>query len=265
MGLPRASDLLGRLPSVSFSASDLVIATGEPSDRRQFLDWELAQLYPSYLKNLSVYKRALEHRNALLRQAQDSPVSDEVFESWEEQLAASGSALRSARSEWVEELAFDAAAAHANLGEGEDLGLVYETKDEGLDAETSVRLMSSARGADIARGSTSTGPHRDELVVTVGGQEARHFGSQGQQRTAVIAMKLAVLACAERLFTSPPVLLLDDVFSDLDQSRRNRLMELTLGRGGQVFLTCTEAEQAGADLIERAKVFRVESGQVLES
>ena len=265
MGLPRASDLLGRLPSVSFSATDLVIVTGEPGDRRQFLDWELAQLFPSYLKHLSVYKRALEQRNALLRQAQEGPVPEDVFVSWEEQLAASGSGLRIARADWVKELSVDAAAAHGALGEGEELGLAYEARDDGSDRESLAELLASGRGADIARGSTGTGPHRDELVVTVGGQEARHYGSQGQQRTAVIAMKLAVLACAERQFTSPPVLLLDDVFSDLDQSRRNRLMELTLGRGGQVFLTCTEAEQAGADLIERAKVFVVESGQVRES
>jgi len=264
MALPRAADLIGRLPTVSFSASDLCIVAGDPSDRRQFLDWELAQLFPAYLKNLTIYKRAVEHRNALLRQAREGYLDHDLFESWETHIASSGWALRSARMEWIEVLDADARLAHSELGCGEELRLTYEVRDEGLDVTSISRLLSEGRGSDIARGSTGTGPHRDELLVQVNGQEARYFGSQGQQRTAVIAMKLATLASNERLFGCPPVLLLDDVFSDLDQSRRLRLMELTLGRGGQVFLTCTETEQAGADLVARSKVFRVESGKVVE-
>lgn len=254
MGLPRPSDLLGRLPSVSFSATDLEIVSGEPQDRRQFLDWEIAQLSPAYLRHLTVYKRALEQRNALLRQAQDTPVSASVFEPWESQLSDHGGALRETRTAWIDELSRDAAEAHARLGGGEELCLQYDIRDEG-----DVR---SSRAIDIQRGSTSVGPHRDDLVIRVAGQEARYFASQGQQRTAVIALKLAVLAAAERHFKQSPVLLLDDVFSDLDRSRRSQLMELTLGRGGQVFLTCTEADQVGFELIESSTIFQVESGRV---
>ena len=261
VGLTRASDLLGRLPSVSFSAADLAIVTGEPADRRQFLDWELAQLYPSYLQALAVYKRALEQRNALLRQAQERNVPEELFESWEERMGPSGAVLRTARAEWIRSLDRWAGEAHATMGGGERLSLAYMPKEETWGAPGLTAALAATRSADVPRGSTSVGPHRDDVAVTVGGTEARLFGSQGQQRTAVIAVKLAVLSCAEETFGMTPVLLLDDVFSDLDQTRRSRLIGLTLDRGGQVFLTCTEVSQAGG-LTDRASVFRVESGEV---
>ena len=112
------------------------------------------------------------------------------------------------------------------------------------------------------RGSTTVGPHRDELEIMVGGKPAKQFGSQGQQRTAVISIKLAVLDVAKSTLGFPPVLLLDDIFSDLDQGRRKRLVDAALQEGGQVFLTCTEVEQAGGELVGRSKLFRVDSGQV---
>ncbi|MBS1713611.1 MAG: DNA replication/repair protein RecF [Armatimonadetes bacterium] len=259
--LPRASDLLGRLPSVSFSAADLAVVTGEPADRRQFLDWELAQLYPAYLQALAVYKRALEQRNVLLRQAQERAVPDELFEAWEERMGPSGATLRAFRTEWVESLGRWAKEAHAVMGGGEDLVLEYVPKEDASDADAMLDALAASRRADVQRGSTTVGPHRDDVAVTVGGTEARLFGSQGQQRTAVIAVKLAVLTCAEETFGQTPVLLLDDVFSDLDETRRARLIGLTLDRGGQVFLTCTEVAQAGV-LADRATAFRVESGEV---
>lgn len=264
LGLPRASDVIGRLPTVSFSASDLSIVTGDPSDRRQFLDWELAQLYPSYLRHLSVYKRALEQRNALLKQAQQGYVPGEVFEPWEDQLAKQGAAIRIARRDWIEEIQPLTAEAHSAMGGGEQITLAYEAKDSGVDAAELAAELLRTRPIDVHRGSTSSGPHRDELIIMVNETEARSYGSQGQQRTAVIALKLAVLESVEAHLGSSPVLLLDDVFSDLDASRRTNLVERTVHRGGQVFVTCTEAEQAGTELSRLARVFRVESGQVVE-
>lgn len=265
MSLGRASDLIGRMPVVSFSAADLSIVTGEPSDRRLFLDSELAQLFPAYLKNLTVYKRALEHRNALLRQAQEQFVPEDVFEPWDEQLSQSGFALRRARADWVTRLRTHATNAHGELGAGEPLDVTYSIRDEGVDAESLREALSQNRRMEIARGSTCFGPHRDDLAITIMGTEARYFGSQGQQRTAVIAIKLGVLQEAQDVLGMPPILLLDDVFSDLDVSRRARLMELTLSCGGQVFLTCTEAAQAGEGLVESSQCFWVESGQVRHS
>ena len=259
--LPRPSDLLGRVPSVSFSSLDLLIVRGEPSDRRYFLDSELAQIYPAYLRHLSIYKRAKEQRNALLKAAQDTFQPDELFEVWERQLAEHGTEIRKIRRRWIEGLSPLAEEAHAALGGGELLALSYVCKDtDDLGA-----ALSESRSSDVQRGFTTVGPHRDDLQIDVAGLDARHYGSQGQQRTAVIALKLAVMRSATEVLGFPPVLLLDDVFSDLDQARRASLVGRAIDQGGQVFLTCTEPEQAGVELFGRSKVFRVVSGSVEEA
>jgi DNA replication and repair protein RecF len=261
VALPRASDLLGRLPSVSFSAVDLSIVRGDPSERRAFMDEELAQLLPSYLRDLASYKRSLEQRNALLKTARESFVDPTLFEAWEERLGASGGAMRRTRRQWIEELAPLAGRAHEDLGSGETLALEVVENDEGA----SLARFAETRREDIARGATQLGPHRDDLRVTIGGMDARLHASQGQQRTAVIALKLGVLESARSRFGFAPVLLLDDVFSDLDSGRRSRLVERAMAEAGQVFLTCTEAAQAGDELVRQARVFMVDSGRVTEA
>lgn len=264
LSLPRASDVIGRLPTVSFSASDLCIVTGEPSDRRQFLDWELAQLYPSYLRHLTVYKRALEQRNALLKQAQGGWLDSAVFEPWEQHLSQHGSSIRNVRRAWIKEISPLTSEAQAAMGRGERLELKYEVRDEAQEEEQLLTLFQNQRLLEIARGSTLYGPHRDDLGILIDGTEAKNFGSQGQQRTAVISIKLSVLESAQSHLGGPPVLLLDDVFSDLDASRRKRLVEQAVHRGGQVFLTCTEPDQAGEAITSTSAFFRVDSGRIVE-
>ncbi|MCB0825603.1 MAG: DNA replication/repair protein RecF [Armatimonadetes bacterium] len=261
LGLPRASDLMGRLPTVSFSASDLRIVIGDPSDRRFLLDSELSQLFPSYLKHLAIYKRGLEQRNALLKQAHDRHVMDHEFEVWEEQMAESGSHLRDSRIGWVQHVNQAAMKSQDRLGAGEKLSLQYLVKDEVEDLQMG---FVESRRIDIRRGSTTIGPHRDDIEIFVDGKPAKQFGSQGQQRTAVISIKLAVSQVATETLGDAPVLLLDDIFSDLDQHRRSRLVSCALEEGGQVFISCTEPEQAGGELIEQAKVFSVQFGKVTE-
>lgn len=259
LGLPRASDLIGRLPAVCFWSGDLALVSGTPTDRRLFMDSELSQLYPAYLKHLSIYKRALEQRNALLKAAQERYVTDEQFEVWEEQMGPSGAALREFRRKWVSEAAQGALKSQERLGAGETLDLQYTEKDDHVNLQ---EALTTNRKYDTMRGTTTVGPHRDDMDILVGGKPAKQFGSQGQQRTAVISIKLAVLEVAKETLGHPPVLLLDDIFSDLDQGRRKRLVEAALEEGGQVFLTCTEVEQAGGELVGRSKLFRVDSGQV---
>lgn len=259
MKLPRASDLMGRLPVVCFWSGDLALATGEPAERRLFVDHELCQLSPAYLRDLALYKRALEQRNALLRRAQESYVRSEAFEAWEAPMAESGRRLRLAREEWVGELHAAAAQAHADLADGEALTVRYHQNE---DAPDLIALYAEHRPREIARGSSQVGPHRDDLRLEIAGNPLREFGSQGQQRTAVISLKLATLKVAQARLGFHPVLLLDDIFSDLDQSRRSALVRAALREGGQVFLTCTEPEQAGEDLLGRARVFAVNSGTV---
>jgi DNA replication and repair protein RecF len=237
--LPRASDLLGRFPSVCISSLDLALARGEPADRRLFLDTEISQVFPAYLKNLAAYKRALEHRNALLKRAIEGGVDTLEFEPWELQLAEAGAAIRTARSDFVTALSPLAAETHGQLADGEKLDVEVALKDPASNAEALLDRLQSMRHEEIMRGATTSGPHRDDLRISVQNVDARLFASQGQQRTAVISLKLATL----RLGASrgvKPALLLDDILSDLDERRRGRLVEWIQEHAAQTVLTCTE-------------------------
>lgn len=262
LNLPRASDLIGRLPAVSFSSADLAIVRGEPSDRRMFLDLELCGLHASYLRHFTLYKRALEQRNALLRDSRERPVPSALFEPWEQQLAHHGAALRHARELFVVNLEPLAQAAHAEMAPGETLRLHYVRKDSADSEEEIAGALEGTRHLDVGRGGTGIGPHRDDLMILVGEREARLFGSQGQQRTCVIALKLAALEHARAQLGCPPLLLLDDIFSDLDVRRRTLLVERVGRLSGQAVLTCTEPESAGDTLLNEASVFRVLAGKV---
>lgn len=263
MALPRASDVLGRLPCVCVSSADLPIVSGEPSDRRLFLDLELSQLYLSYLRHLGVYKRALEHRNALLKSAQSMPVQDEQFEPWETQMALHGSEIRAVRSRFLGTLNPYAQAAHRLIGSGETLQVCSQPRDEAEDEASLLELLLRTRRNDVGRGSTSIGPHRDDFRIEVGGRDARLFGSQGQQRTAMLSLKLGTMELEQGERGKPPLLLLDDILSDLDERRRAMLMDWVLQHGGQTILTCTEPAAAGKEILSKAKVFFIQSGSVV--
>lgn len=256
--LPRASDVLGRLPSVCFSSQDLAIVDGEPSDRRAFADAELSQLYPAYFRHFAAYRRALEQRNALLKEAQSTRVDEAHFDVWEQKLADSGEAIRAYRTQWVAELGCHARKIQARLGEGENLQLEWLVDDSG----DLLNALPARRHVDILRGSTGIGPHRDELEIRLDSYSAKLHASQGQRRSIIIAIKAAVLETAAEILRSPPVLLLDDVFSDLDQRRRDVLVQIALEQGGQVFITCTEPTFVGKDFLQQAMVMRVQSGRL---
>lgn len=261
LGLRRASDLMGRLPSVCFWAGDLAISQGEPAARRLFLDAELSQVYPGYLQSFALYKRALEQRNSLLKKSREGDrVDPDEFDAWEVHLATAGTDIRQYRQEYVAELSVISRQQHQAIAPAENFELSIDLADE-TDLATSLREF---RVSDIRRGSTSVGPHRDDLVLCVNGMNVRQFGSQGQQRSVVISLKLGVLELARQKFGFPPLLLLDDIFSDLDASRRVQLVETASHLGGQVFLTCTEAEQAGEKLRAESRIYSVASGRIVE-
>jgi DNA replication and repair protein RecF len=263
LGLPRAADLIGRLPCVCVSAADMAIVRGEPSDRRLFLDLEISSLSPGYLRHLSLYKRALEQRNALLREAREQrSLPAALFEPWEEQIAEHGAALRTRRREFIGRLSVTSAAVHAQMGHGERVTVAYAERDDATDYERLRDALAHARQNDVMRGGTSVGPHRDDLTIEVDGREARLYGSQGQQRTSVISIKLACLEIAREELGVPPLLLLDDILSDLDGRRRALLVDVVLERAGQAVLTCTEAEAAGERILSQARVFHVQAGTV---
>ncbi|MFI5384535.1 MAG: DNA replication/repair protein RecF [Fimbriimonadales bacterium] len=265
LSLPRASDLIGRLPCVCVSSLDLAIVRDEPSERRLFLDLELSALYPAYLRHLAAYKRALEQRNALVRESRDFMQPSVLFEPWENQIAESGSAIRQARTSYVRDLSPVAAERHELVADGEKLGIEYQRKDEAWSADELRAGLERSRSTDVGRGGTSVGPHRDDLLIQIDRREARLYGSQGQQRTSVIALKLATLDLGRQKLGVSPLLLLDDMLSDLDERRRAILVELVLQQAGQTVLTCTEASAAGQDILDRARIYEVRAGQMQQA
>jgi DNA replication and repair protein RecF len=235
-GVPisRLVDLMGALLVVMFSPEDLQLVKEGPAFRRRYMDTLLCQARPAYLFDLQVYNRALAQRNRLLQRG-----STEAMEGFDAQLCGAGARILAAREKLVGLLGPLCAKEHAALFGGEALGLEYRT---GIDARPGDEreYLSALRArlqADLRRGHTTRGVHRDDVRITVNGADARRFASQGQQRSAALSLRLGQCAAMEALIKKRPVLLLDDVLSELDATRSCRLLE-RLG-GGQALLTCT--------------------------
>ncbi|MDR0898079.1 MAG: DNA replication/repair protein RecF [Oscillospiraceae bacterium] len=256
----RLGEMMGHLNAVLFSPEDLRLVKDGPEGRRRFLDMEMSQLQPAYFYALQRYARALAQRNGLLRQlggAGASPALTDTLDAWDEQLAHFGGQIAQRRRVYMEHLSERARAIHAELSGGqEDLRLSYGTavpNEAGLLAQ-----LQSRRAEDLRRGSTGAGPHRDDFQILINGHEARAFASQGQQRTIALALKLSELDVMREALGEWPVLLLDDVMSELDAARRRMLV----GRMEKVqtIITCTRLEDLGGAGFEAA--YRVEDGRM---
>ncbi|MBQ6546118.1 MAG: DNA replication/repair protein RecF [Lachnospiraceae bacterium] len=256
----RAGELLGLLPVVFFSPEDLSIIKSGPQVRRRFINTELCQIDSLYTKNLSSYSRCLMQRNKLLRDiAFDGKLLAEL-EAWDTQLLKYGSALIAERKKFLAQLHETVGKIHADLTQGkEELTLFYEPNTE---AEDFSGQLFKARETDLKYKTTSVGPHRDDFRVMIGSEDARIYGSQGQQRSAALSLKLAEIELLRKAKGEEPVLLLDDVLSELDRTRQ----EMLLARIGttQTFLTCTGVEDilSRAAIAAESRVFYVENGTV---
>ena len=252
----RAVDLPGLFRVTLFWPDDLNLVKAGPEHRRRLLNQMLVQIRPGYTRALSRYQRALEQRNALLKQVSAGEQPASALDVWDLELARLGTELADARRDAVAALSGTAPAGHAALSGGEALGLEYAGPPEDL-----MQALDEARRGDLRRGSTGVGPHRDDVVISLNGREARAFASQGQQRTAVVSIKLAEAAVMAETTGERPVLLLDDVLSELDGSRRAALLE-QLGDGGQVIITSVEADPFPVAVIGGSHVMCIERGVV---
>lgn len=243
----RLSDLLGQFNVIIFSPEDLQLIKGSPALRRRYLDFTLSQVSPAYGHALARYNEVLMQRNNLLRDLSSKRTSAAVLDVWDEQLAEYGAELLTRRAAAMTRLAALAAAEHDRITDGqEQLIAAYAPSPLGcfsdIDRATAraelLRAIAASRREDVLRGQTLVGPHRDDITVTINGRSGRQFGSQGQQRTAALALKLAELAYIAEAVHDDPVLLLDDVFSELDDSRRGLLLDTIAGRI-QTFITTT--------------------------
>lgn len=253
----RAVDLPGELRATLFWPEDLNLVKGGPEYRRRFLNQMLVQVEKGYGRALAGYRRVLEQRNSLLKRIAAGSEPPSSLDVWDTELARHGELILDARRAAAAEMRPLAAANHASIAAGETLDIVYESPRTSL----AIQLV-GARAEDLRRGSTSVGPHRDDLRVEVAGTDARSFASQGQQRSAVVSLKLAEADLVEARSGERPILLLDDVLSELDGERRSALLA-RVGDRGQVIVTSVEAEPFPADLIERASVRCIASGEVV--
>ena len=252
----RAVDLPGLFRVTLFWPDDLNLVKAGPEHRRRLLNAMLVQVRPGYARALSRYARVLDQRNSLLRQVAAQVEPPTALEVWDLELAKLGTELAAARRRAVAALNTGAAVGHAEISSGERLELEYAGPPEDL-----MDALASARRDDLRRGSTGVGPHRDDVVVRLDGREARAFASQGQQRTAVVSIKLAEAEVVTDMTGERPVLLLDDVLSELDARRRGSLLE-RLGEPGQVIITSVEADPFPASVIGSSVVSRIEQGVV---
>ncbi len=276
---PRVTDLIGNLNAVLFSSVDLDIIRGEPEERRRFLNYEIAQVSPRYVLALGAYRRALEQRNRLLKDMKYGGAAAyggvDFLDAWTTQLVEHGSKMVERRRAYLDKLSFHAAEVHQALTEGrETLTVEYDpsfaiesgvvTAEEVSDVFTEA-LRSLGRD-EIQRGTTLLGPQRDDLIFRVGTDaesavDVQRYGSQGQQRTAALSLRLAERRLIEEMVGEPPIVLLDDVLSDLDEKRRAQIFQLALS-GGQTFLTTTDLSAIPPSAIAQATVWNVSAGTV---
>jgi DNA replication and repair protein RecF len=252
----RALDLPGLCRVTLFWPDDLDLVKSGPEHRRRLLNQMLVQTRPGYARSLSGYARVVEQRNSQLKQvaAGERPLSE--LEVWDLQLASLGSELAEARREAVGALAPEAAACHAAVSGGERLEVDYAGPPDDL-----LGALGRARGEDLRRGVSTVGPHRDDVLLRLEGRDARSFASQGQQRTIVVSLKLAEAEVVTRFTGERPILLLDDVLSELDGDRRRALIE-RVGEPGQVIVTSVEAGPFPPAVVGRAVVRCIEQGRV---
>ena len=231
----RASDALGAIRAVQFTTLDLDLLTGSASVRRRYLDVAVGQLQSAHAANLSRYQRALTQRNALLKRIADGRAAASELEQWDELLESSAAPIWRARSEAAQSLSGLAAARHLGLRAPDDPAEVLSLTYTPADSET----LRESRARDLARGSTSVGPHRDELLIDLDGRPAANFASRAQQRVVALSMRLAEADYLAEQSDDSPILLLDDVFSELDPPRRSRTAD-AVSAVEQVILTTAD-------------------------
>lgn len=260
-GVPikKLGDLFGTLYTVVFSPEDLSLIKDGPAERRRFLDMELCQLSRVYYYDLQQYYRILKQRNNLLREIQKNSALQDTLFVWDAQLIDYGERVMAARTDFLKRLDKIATEKLNALTGGLDaLKIIYKPNCEPGHMEE--RLKRNLQ-RDIYLGSTNFGPHKDDILFTIHGKDVKSFGSQGQQRTTALAARLAEIDLIREETGEDPILLLDDVLSELDERRQKYLMESIDGL--QAFLTCTGIEDAIKKYISKDNLFYVENGKIV--
>ena len=264
----RPKELVGHFNTVLFAPEDLYLIKGAPGERRRFLDGEISQASPAYYHELAQYNHLLQQRNTLLRKIRDHQAGASMLDLWDPQLIASGVKIIRKRQAAVQKFNMLANLMQRRIsGNVENLQVGYVIHGWPVGTSTNEleswynKELAKKRELDILRGTTSRGPHRDDLALTVNGIDLRTYGSQGQQRTGVLALKLAELEFLRSETGEYPVLLLDDVMSELDADRRQRLLAFICREHIQTLITATDGAYFPAD--GPGVFYQVQAGKVM--
>ncbi len=276
----RRADLIGLAPVVYFSADDIGVVKGEPSGRRRLLDQGLCAASRQYYFHLGRYRKGLEQRNRLLKEVKNGTQRATGLEGWDRALARYGAKVMVERCGFIEALGRAAGEAHGRIsGEGREFVMAYRPtvappgaqpaeaggkKAAGLEeqmANALVEAWGKGREADIGYGATLLGPHRDEVELVLDGRPVRGFGSQGEQRTCALAMRMGLAATMREMTGEMPAVLLDDVLSELDERHREGVFAAA-GEAEQVMITCCDVEDVPAAVRGRAEVVEVRDGTI---
>ena len=256
--IKKSSELLDRIYIIIFSPEDLRIVKDEPEKRRKFINRELCQIRAGYLADLNDYNKILKQRNTYLKEKQ---IDSDLLDIWDRQLAASGTRIIRKRKQFIEKIDEISRNIHYGITDNKErLALRYESNipASANTEEDFYEILAAAREDDIRTGTTSRGPHRDDFSINADAIDLRRFGSQGQQRTAALSMKLAEIGLIRQETGCNAVLLLDDVLSELDSSRQRFLIESM--KDIQVFITATEIDPQVKALLPAGFEFNIEQG-----
>lgn len=266
--LSSASELNGRFCAIVFSPAHLTLVKGGPGERRRFIDGAICQVMPRYIEILSAYNKILSQRNALLKDCAKFPTLLDTIDVWDEKLCAMAGEIYIARKRYTAKLNRMAQDIYCGLaGENETFNMKYCTQDNNEYSNAAqfcddyIKKLKESIGNDVAQGYTTKGVHRDDIDIYINGYSARSYGSQGQQRSAVLAMKLAEARLLEEITCEMPVALLDDVMSELDIKRQDFILHHL--DGWQVFISCCDPapvmRQTGGC------AFEVRNGNIIKS
>lgn len=263
----KPNEVMGALNVVLFSPEDLMLIKGAPQERRRFLDIEISQANRVYYEMIVKYNKIVQQRNAMLKKLRESNMESDMLDIWDEQLSVMSHRIVTKRKEAVDKLSMLANLMHRRLTqEKESLKISYVVHglEEGEipSAEWYLTSLKKRHQLDIIRGSTSVGPHRDDLKIEVNGIDLKTFGSQGQQRTGILSMKLSELEYIKSEIGEYPILLLDDVMSELDYERRSQLL-LFIKEKIQTFITATDRKYFPDFKI--GKYYYIENGALMDS
>jgi len=266
---------VGNLRVVLFTPADIALVTGAPAERRRYLDVTLSQIEGRYVRTLAHYQKVVQQRNSLLRAWRDGRrplryAGDELA-FWDRELAMAGAYLLRERLRAVVDLNALAGPLYCRMS-GSDTPLVvtYQSSVAGIDPASDSRMIEQAflahlvhlRDDEIGRGQTLIGPHRDDLLITVGNIPMGAYGSRGQQRSATLALKLGEAELMRARTGDTPVILLDDVLSELDAERRAYVQEVIAQPGQQTIVTATGTDDFSVEFLKRARRWRVEDGRL---